>query len=181
MTTREPQDLQDLSQPAQPTKAAWKTGERGREPLPLGGYAVLIGLFGASVGGLMAWAARENRLLDSISATDLAVLSIGSHKLARMATKDRVSTVLREPFTHYDGTDGTLPGETSESARRDGGTLQQAIGELLVCPYCMSTWSATALLGTYLADRKLGRTVGALLSTVSLAEMMQGIYAKVAG
>lgn len=181
MTTREPQDRQDLPRPDRPTKDDWKTGVRGREPLPLGGYALLIGLFGAGVGGLMTWALREGRLLESISAADLAVLSIGSQKLARMATKDRVSTVLREPFTNYDGTDGASPGETVESARRDGGALQQAVGELLVCPYCMSTWSATALLGTYLADRKLGRTLGALLTTVSLAEMMQGVYAKVAG
>ncbi|MFP4596693.1 MAG: DUF1360 domain-containing protein [Persicimonas sp.] len=167
--------------PADPGKPAWKTGERGREPLPLGGYAALIGLFGASVAGLMAWAEREERLLDEISAMDLLVLSVGSQKLARMATKDRISTVLRQPFTTYEGTETALPGETTESVRRDGSTLKQAVGELVVCPFCMSTWSATALMGTYLADRKFGRTLGAFLSVVSLAEVTQRAYAKLVG
>lgn len=157
------------------------TGERGREPMPLKGYSVLIGAFGATVSGILGYAAGHDDLLDEISLTDIAILGVGSHKLARMATRDRIGTVLRQPFTEYRGTSSALPGEATEDARRDDGELRQAIGELLVCPYCMSTWAAVALFGTYLADRKLGRTAGAFLSVVGIAEMMQSVYRRVVG
>ncbi len=152
------------------------TGELGREPLPLEGYAALLAVYGAGLAGILAWAARNERTLQDISFTDLLALGVGSHKLARMISKDRVVTVLRQPFTEYDGTDGALPGEASESARRDRGSFVQAVGELLSCPYCTTTWAATALFGTYLADNKLGRTLGSFLSTLSLADMMQSFY-----
>ena len=82
----------------------------------------------------------------------------------------------RQPFTTYEGTEGALPGEASERARRDKGTLRHAIGELLCCPYCTTTWAAAGLFGTYLADHKLGRTLGTFLTTISLAEMVQSVY-----
>ena len=152
------------------------TGELGRDPLPLEGYATLLAVYGTGVASLFTWAARSNRTFDDVTLMDLLVLGVGSHKLARMASKDRVMTVLRQPFTEYDGTDGSLPGEASESARRDRGSLVQAVGELLSCPYCTTTWAGTALFGAYLADNKLGRTLGMFLSTLSLADVAQSVY-----
>ena len=160
----------------QRTKNVEWTGEEGRRPLPLDGYATLLGLFGLSLTGVMAWATRNDKLLEEVTFGDLVVLAGGTQKLARAVSKERITTVLRQPFTDYHGTEGALPGETKESVRRDGGQLRQAIGELLCCPYCMSTWSALALTGTYLANRKLGRTVAAFLTTVSLAEIAQRLY-----
>lgn len=162
----------------QPRSPEW-TGERGREPLPLEGYAALLATYSTGVVGLFTWAARSGHTLDAISVSDLLILGVGSQKLARMISKDRISTVLRQPFTEYDGTEGALPGEACESARRDKGSLRHAIGELLCCPYCTTTWAAAGLFGAYLADNKLGRTLGAFLSTVSLAEVMQSTYHKV--
>jgi hypothetical protein len=153
-----------------------RSGERGRDPLPLKGYAALLGLFGVSVGGLFSWAFSRQRLLDKISPVDLALLGIGSHKLARMISRDRVGTVLRQPFTVYDGTEGALPGEANEHARHDRGEYRQAVGELLCCPYCTSTWSATALFGTYLADHRLGRSACVYLCSIALAEVSQKVY-----
>lgn len=152
------------------------TGELGREPLPLKGYAALLAIYGTGVASLFGWATKNERTLDDVSFADLAVLAMGSQKLARMASKDRVGTLIRQPFTEYDGTDGALPGEAIESARRDRGQLVQAVGELLCCPYCTTTWAATALFGTYLANRNLGRTVATLLSTVGAADVVQRLY-----
>jgi hypothetical protein len=162
----------------QPRNPEW-TGQQGREPLPLSGYAVLMGVYGAGVAGLFTWAERTGRTLDDISLGDLLILGMGSHKLARMASKDRIGTVLRQPFTEYQGTEGALPGEASECARRDKGQLRQAIGELLCCPYCTTTWAGAALFGAYLRNNKLGRTLGAFLFTISLAEIAQSTYHKV--
>ncbi|QDG49482.1 DUF1360 domain-containing protein [Persicimonas caeni] len=152
------------------------TGELGREPLPLKGYAALLSIYGTGVTSIFSWAVRNERTLDKVSYADLVVLAMGSQKLARMASKDRVGTLIRQPFTEYDGTDGALPGEASESARRDRGPLVQAIGELLCCPYCTTTWAATAVFGTYLANRKLGRTLAMFLSTVGMADVVQRLY-----
>lgn len=171
MTTENRQNSQPESKPAD-----WQTGEHGRRPLPLWGYAALIGAYGVSLGGLMSWAKENDLLLEDVPAADAVLLGIGAHRLARMATKDRISTVLRRPFTVYQGTMHALPGEVEEAARRDHGQIRQALGELFTCPYCMSTWSVTALYAAYLADRKLGRTLGALLATVSIADIMQSAY-----
>lgn len=152
------------------------TGELGREPLPLKGFAALLSVYGAGVAGIFSWAVRNERTLDKVSYADLVVLAMGSQKLARMVSKDRVGTLFRQPFTEYNGTDGALPGEASESARRDRGQLIQAVGELLSCPYCTTTWAATALFGSYLANRKLGRSLAMFLSTVGLADIAQRLY-----
>lgn len=154
------------------------TGELGRDVLPKSGYWTLLGLYGAGTASLLYWAARNDCLLEEVNWADLFVLAGGTQKLATTLTKERITTVIRQPFTDYHGTEGALPGETNESIRRDGGNLRQAIGELLCCPYCASTWSATALFGAYMANRRLGRTLGMLLSSVSLAEVAQRMYRK---
>ncbi len=153
-----------------------RSGDLGRAPLPLRGYAALVGIY--NLGGLilLGSALRKGRLLRSVPFADLTILAIGSHQLGRMVSKDRVTTVFRRPFTHYRGTDGALFGEDRESARRDRGQLRTAIGELVTCPYCSSAWTTGALFSLYLTHRPLGRTVGALLSTVTFTNLAHRAY-----
>jgi hypothetical protein len=125
------------------------TGEQGRSPLPLLGYAVITGTFLLGVGGLLFRLERDGRLLEEVRLADLALLGLGSQQLSRMITRDRVTTVFRAPFTTYAGTRDAAPGEANEVARRSN-TIQQAIGELVTCPFCMATWTTTALFGGYL-------------------------------
>ncbi|MFU8802749.1 MAG: DUF1360 domain-containing protein [Bradymonadaceae bacterium] len=153
-----------------------RTEEPDREQLPMKGYGILLGLFGVSFMTLMGWARRRKMFVEEIDVADLIVLGVGSHKLARIITKDRITTVLRQPFTVYEGTEGALPAEVTEHVRRDGGEFRAAVGELLTCPYCASTWSTTALFGTYLSDRKLGRTIGMFFSLIAVADIAQKIY-----
>lgn len=156
-----------------------RSGDQGRVPLPLKGYTALVLTFSAGITLVFRWASRRDKLLEKVSFADLAVLGVGSQQLGRMVSKDRVSTGFRKPFTHYHGTDGALYGEDRELARRDGGELRAAIGELLTCPYCSSVWTTGALFGTYLTDRRLGRSIGAFLSTVTLANFAQKLYRRV--
>ena len=155
-----------------------RSGELGRAPLPVRGYAALVGIY--NLGGLIALTAalRHRRLLTEVPVADLLILAGGSHQLGRMVSKDRVTTVFRRPFTRYRGTDGALFGEDRESARRDGGQLRAAIGELVTCPYCSSAWTTGALFSLYLAHRPLGRTVAAFLSTISLTNLAHKAYFK---
>src|SRR5689334_19008334 len=78
------------------------------------------------------------------------VLTVASHKAARLITKDKVTAAVRAPFTEYQGPGG--PGEVEEAPRGDG--LRHAIGELLVCPYCLGMWtSAFMTAGLLVAPR----------------------------
>lgn len=116
---------------------------------PLAGYATLISTFSSFGVGALALAARRGRRLD-VSAGDLVLLTVATHHLSRLVTKDRVTSVLRAPFTEYEGRGG--PGEVEERPRGTG--LRRAAGELLTCPYCISQWIAmSAVAGTVLAPR----------------------------
>jgi Protein of unknown function (DUF1360) len=99
---------------------------------PLGGYATLMALFGVLVGGFSAWIKGSGRALpERVSLGDLALVTVATHKASRLITKDRVTSTVRAPFTCYEEDGGP-----SERARGRG--VRRAVGELIVCPYCLS-------------------------------------------
>src|SRR3954449_2525791 len=103
---------------------------------PLAGYAVLTGAFGAALTGALVAAHRGAGLPERIDAQDLVLAGIATHKVSRLITKDKVTSVLRAPFTRFEAKPGQ--GEVEEAARGTG--LRYATGELLVCPYCVAQW-----------------------------------------
>ena len=108
------------------------------EPKPLTSYAALVGTFNLALGaGLLV----SRNLPERSSITDVVLLGVATHKYSRLLTKDRVTSVLRAPFVRYQRDAG--PGEVEEEARGEG--ARRAIGELVVCPYCIGVWVATAL------------------------------------
>ena len=108
------------------------------DPKPLKSYAALVGVFNLALGaGLLV----SRDLPTRSSLTDVLLLGVATHKYSRLATKDRVTSVLRAPFVRYQRDAG--PGEVEEEARGEG--ARRAVGELLVCPYCVGVWIATAL------------------------------------
>ena len=108
------------------------------EPKPLKAYAALVGTFNLALGvGLLV----SRDLPKRSSITDLVLLGVATHKYSRLMTKDRVTSVLRAPFVRYQRDAG--PGEVEEEARGEG--ARRAIGELVVCPYCVGVWIVTAL------------------------------------
>jgi hypothetical protein len=99
------------------------------EPRPLSGYLMLAGLFNAIFAGVLLLRRQQKGSLPSrISATDLVIAGIATHKLSRLIAKDWVTSPLRAPFTEYEGP-ADLPAELSESPRGSG--LRFAMGELL--------------------------------------------------
>jgi hypothetical protein len=136
-------------------------------------YAVLTSVYAVGlVGFLLAWRAAGRRLPERIGLADVALLSVATHRGARTIAKDKVTTFLRTPFTEYQGPGG--PGEVEE--RPVGTGLRRAVGELLVCPFCLAQWIASALgIGLVVAPR-LTRFVCAILSAVSAADFLQLAY-----
>src|SRR3954447_774152 len=104
------------------------------EHRPLAGYAALSVAFGVALAGSVAAARAAGRELpERLSAQDIVLAGIATHKVSRLAAKDKVTSFLRAPFTRFQGTAGQ--GELEDEPR--GGGLRYAVGELLVCPYCL--------------------------------------------
>jgi hypothetical protein len=142
---------------------------------PLGGYATLTVTFAAAAVGFAAWFRRSGRELpDRMDARDLALVTVATHKASRLVAKDRVTSAVRAPFTRFE--DDAGPGEVDESARGRG--LRRAVGELLVCPYCLGLWLSAAFTAGLLVAPRLTRWSASVLVALSGADVLQMAYAK---
>jgi hypothetical protein len=142
---------------------------------PLGGYGVLMATFGALSAAFAAWIGRSGREIpERIDARDLALVTVATHKASRLVAKDRVTSAARAPFTRFEDDDG--PGEVSEQARGRG--LRRAIGELLVCPYCLGLWIASAFAAGLLVAPRATRWIAGVLTALSGSDLLQIAYKK---
>ena len=149
---------------------------RGGEQRPLGGYVVIMALFGAFVSGAAGLAFATGRKLPAgVGPWDLVLLAAGTHKLSRTLSKDAVTSPLRAPFTRYQETGG--PAEVMEEVRHKGG-LRHSIGELITCPFCLDVWIAAGFtIGLVFAPR-LTRLIAAALTATTGADFLHLLYAK---
>lgn len=142
---------------------------------PLGGYALLMGGFTALGGAFALWLRHADRdLPEQVDARDLALVSIATFKASRIIARDRVTSAVRAPFSRFQ--DDAGPGEVDEAARGHG--MRRALGELLVCPYCLDVWTASALLCGLVAAPRSTRFCASMLTAVSVADALQIAYAK---
>ena len=142
------------------------------ESHPLGEYGLLIATFGTLFSVGMAAAGRRGRLPERVRASDVVLCGLATQKLSRLVAKDRVTSAVRAPFTRRQGEGG--PAEVEEAPR--GGGLRRAIGELLVCPFCLAQWVAAAFtIGLMLAPRPT-RVVAGMMSMVGLSDFLQIAY-----
>jgi hypothetical protein len=150
-------------------------GHSSDQERPLGGYAVLIGAFAGAAAAFSAWFRGSGRELpDRMDPGDLALVTVATHKASRLIAKDRVTSPVRAPFTRYEGDDG--PGEVSEAARGRG--LRRAVGELLVCPYCIGMWISAAFAAGLLVAPRFTRWFAAVLAALFGADVLQIAYKK---
>ena len=145
------------------------------EEKPLASYGVLMSVFAALAGAFAAWFRRSGRELpERIDTRDLALLTLASHKSARLISKDKVTSAVRAPFARYEGSAG--PGEVSEQPRGSG--LRHVIGELLVCPYCLGMWTSAALTAGLLVAPRFTRWMSSVLVIFFGADVLQIAYKK---
>jgi hypothetical protein len=138
---------------------------------PLRSYAALMGTFAALAAGFGVWFRRSGRELpDSIDNRDFALLTVASHKIARLVAKDRVASPVRAPFTRLQHD----AGQDKEAARGRG--LRRAIGELLLCPYCLGMWTSAGLTAMLLVFPRFTRWFAATLSIYFGTELLQIAY-----
>ncbi len=150
-------------------------GYSPEEEKPIRSYAVLLSVFSALAGTFALWFRTSGRELpDRMEGRDLILVTVASHKAARMISKDRVTTPIRAPFARFEGEGG--PGEVSEKARGEG--LRRAIGELLVCPYCLGMWTSAGFAAGLLVVPRFTRWVASVLVSFFGSEMLQIAYRK---
>ena len=143
-----------------------------RQQPPFGAYAALTAAFNAAFAGALAAAARSGRLPERVDARDVVLVGVATHKLSRLITKDRVMAFARAPFTEYQEPGGA--GEVEEKARGDG--FRRAVGELLVCPYCLGLWTSAGMHAGLVFAPRVTRTVASTFTALALADFLQIAY-----
>ena len=152
-----------------PLEAVPRDSYSGADPKPLAAYAVLTGAFAGAIAISEVARRRGGRdLPERIAPADLGLLAVATYKLSRLATKARVTSFARAPFTRYTGEAG--PSEVSEEPRGTG--LRRAVGELAVCPYCVGEWIAAGLMAAYVRDPRSTRTAAGAVAVVAAADVL---------
>jgi len=142
---------------------------------PLASYGLLMSVFLTLTGGFTAWFRSSGRELpERMDGRDLVLLTLASHKAARLISKDKVTSAIRAPFARYQGPGG--PGEVAEEARGRG--LRRVVGELLVCPYCLGMWTSAAMTAALLVAPRFTRWVASVLVIFFGADVLQIAYKK---
>jgi hypothetical protein len=130
---------------------------------------VLGAYFG--VAGLLALGARRfgGPSLPRPRFGDVVLLALATLKLSRLLTKEKVTQPLREPFV-----ESVEPGEGSEvNCEPAGAGIRRSIGELLTCPFCLSVWIVTIMIGAFAVAPRAVRLVASGLAALVLADSGQ--------
>jgi hypothetical protein len=148
------------------------SGYSPHEHRPLGSYAALTAVFNAGLGASLVAANKNRAVPDRVDLRDVAMIGIATHKLSRLIAKDRVTSFLRAPFTRYQEPAGQ--GELEEEARGTG--MQLAIGELVICPYCLAQWVVAGFTVGMLAAPKTTRVVAGMYTAHTISDFLQVAY-----
>ncbi len=144
----------------------------GREQR-LGAYSALLATY-ATVTAVGVLTGVRRRGIPRPTMAGGALIAVAGFKLSRLVTKDKVTGVVRAPFTEFvEEGDGA---EVNEAPRGDG--LRYAIGELLTCPFCFNQWTATALGVGWLHAPRATRAASALLATSAAADVLHVAWTK---
>jgi hypothetical protein len=124
-------------------------------------YAAISAGYGALFGAVLL-AARDHGE-EPIHPAEIVPMGIATFALAKLISKEKVDSWVREPFLEE------LPtGERRPKGRR----LRYAVGELLSCSRCVGAWSSLALVGLRLTRPREARVVTALLGTSALNDFL---------
>lgn len=147
-----------------------------RDHRPLAGYVASMAGFAAAAAGFAGLVrATGRRLPERPALADVVLVSIATHKLSRMLTKEAVTSPLRAPFTRYQGPAGGA--ELREEVRADGSATRHAVGELVSCPFCMAVWVAGALTGGLVLAPRSTRLAATVMTAVTASDFLQFAYA----
>ena len=135
----------------------------------LANQATKLALTGFFLGAIAWFSARLGRRGEDARPSPFELVQVGlaAYRTGRVLAYERIAAPLREPFTET-RPDVSGYGETVVAA---GSGVRRALGELLSCPVCISTWASAALVfGLHLAPRPT-RVYLAIMSATGVAEL----------
>ena len=137
---------------------------------PLAAYATFAAVFHAAMAGAVVAAKRSGRdLPERVEAGDLVLIGTASYQLSRLVSKKRVTAFVRAPFTELEGRGG--PAELEEKPRGTG--LRRALGELLLCPYCLGLWASGGFHAGLLFAPRTTRFSASVLCAMAISDFLQ--------
>jgi hypothetical protein len=139
---------------------------------PIGAYVGLASAFLGLTCAAVLWLRHSKLILPKPNTLDVALIGLGTARLSRLITRDKVMRPLRAPFTV---SERTVPGEAKERAKGSG--LIRATGELMTCPRCTAIWAASGLCLTYFASPSVGRVVATILSSSFISDFANHEFA----
>jgi hypothetical protein len=140
---------------------------------PLAAYATFATVFhGAMAGAVMAARRSGRELPQRVGAGDVVLIGTASYQLSRLISKKKVTAFVRAPFTELEGKGG--PAELEERPRGSG--LRRALGELLVCPYCLGLWASGGFHVGLLFAPRATRFSASVLTAMSISDFLQLAY-----
>jgi hypothetical protein len=140
---------------------------------PFAAYATFAAVFHAAMAGAVATAKRSGRdLPEHVEPGDVVLIGTASYQLSRLISKKKVTSFVRAPFTELEGRGG--PAELEEHPRGSG--LRRAMGELLVCPYCLGLWASGAFHAGLLFAPRTTRFSASVLTAMSISDFLQLAY-----
>jgi Protein of unknown function (DUF1360) len=144
-----------------------------QERPPLAAYATFATVFHAAMAGAVAAAKRSGRdLPERVEAGDVMLVGTASYQLSRLVAKKKVTAFVRAPFTELEGKGGQA--ELEERPRGSG--MRRAVGELLVCPYCLGLWASGAFHAGLLFAPRATRFSASVLSAMAISDFLQLAY-----
>ena len=142
---------------------------------PYESYAAILSTFA----GVLAGTSALERTLGRQARTtpfDLFLLSAATFKAARAISRERVGSVLREPFVETEGD----PADDDDLDERPAGVgLRRAVGELVTCTRCAGTWAAAGLIATQAVAPRFGRLLTWTLAAGAANDFLQAGFAAV--
>jgi hypothetical protein len=148
----------------------WWNGYAPSGDHPLAAYALLVSIFSSLFAGFLAAVGlRRQRLPERFAVGDMALISVATYRLARLLSKDAITSFLRAPFTEFVKPIGE--GEVEERPRGTG--LRHAMGEMLACPFCLAQWVAAGFIYGLVLVPRLTRVVASLFVVYAVADWLQ--------
>ena len=137
---------------------------------PYGSYAAIMAAFGGVLAATTSAERALRREPSAFSAFEFVLLCAGSFKAARTISRERVGSVLRQPFVE---TDGLVENADAVEEVPAGDGLRQAVGELVTCTRCAGTWAAASLLACQTIAPRFGRLLTWTLAAGAANDFLQ--------
>jgi hypothetical protein len=137
------------------------------DPPSLSYFALMAGWTAGMVG--IAWVGE--RRFEPFTAGEAFGYALATHGLARIVSMETVTLPLRTPFVDREF---RPDGECIETPRGTG--IRKAIGELVTCPYCCSTWAAAVLMTGRLVRPGMTRVLVGVLAAAAGANLLHRAF-----